>query len=78
MIIGYIFIVWQILREIKGGESRNSKSASLTHLEALNFDFYKNLHFPKAEIYQINQIQGLENGKKGTSRTSKFWKIDFT
>ena len=36
--------VTQILREIKVGESKVSKSAKSTHLEALNFDFYEFLH----------------------------------
>ena len=31
----------------------------LTHLEALNFDFYEFLHFLMAEIYQINKIHSL-------------------
>ena len=33
------FSVTQILREIKEGESKVSKSAILPHWEALNFDF---------------------------------------
>ena len=49
------FFVTQILREIKVGESRDSKFAIFTHLEALNFDFYGFLQFLKAEIYQINK-----------------------
>ena len=51
------FFVTQILRKIKVGESRHSKSAILRHLEALNFDFNEFLHFLKAEIYQIDKIQ---------------------
>ena len=47
----------QILREINLGDSRSAKSVILTHLEALNFDFYEFLHCLKAEISQINQIQ---------------------
>ena len=35
------FSIIQIYREIKLGESRIAKSAILTHLEALNFDFYE-------------------------------------
>ena len=35
------FFVTQILREIKVGEYRVSKSAILTHLEALNFDLLR-------------------------------------
>ena len=42
------FAVWkfhdfsstQILREINFGDSRNTKSAILTHLEAQNFNFH--------------------------------------
>ena len=40
-----------------------SKSAVLVHLGALNFDFYEFLHFLKAEIYQINKIQGPKMAK---------------
>ena len=43
------FPITQFLREIKVGESRVSKSAISTHLEALNFDFCEFLHFLKAE-----------------------------
>ena len=47
-----------ILREIKVDKSSKvSKSAILTHLEALNFYFYEFLHFLKADIYHINTIQ---------------------
>ena len=57
---GYMCTVWkfhdfsitQILREINFGDSRSAKSAILTHLEALNFDFYEFLHFLKAEFNQ--------------------------
>ena len=50
------FSTTQILREINFEDSRIAKSAILTHLEALNFDFYEFLRFFKAEIYQINKI----------------------
>ena len=33
--------------------STNAKFAILTHLEALNFDFYEFFHFMEADIYQI-------------------------
>ena len=33
------FSITQILREIKFGDSRSTISATLTHFEALNFDF---------------------------------------
>ena len=48
--------ITQILREINFRDPRSAKSAILTHLESLNFDFYEFLHFSKAEIYQINKI----------------------
>ena len=51
------FSITQILREIKFGDSRSAKSTILTHLESLNFDFYEFLHFFKAEIDQIHNIQ---------------------
>ena len=48
-----IFSVTQIFCEIIVGGSIFSKSAILTHLEALNCDFHVFLHFLKADIYQI-------------------------
>ena len=42
------FSVTHILREIIIDECRVSKPAILSHLEALNFDFYAFLHFYKA------------------------------
>ena len=51
------FHIPQILSEINYGNSRSVKSAILTHLEAMNFDFYEFLHIFKAEIDQINKIQ---------------------
>ena len=45
------FSMSQILREINFRESRNAKSAILSHLEALNFDFNEFWHFLEAEIY---------------------------
>ena len=42
--------------EIQSANAADSaKSAILTHLEGLNFDFYEFLHFSKAEIYQRNK-----------------------
>ena len=58
------FSISYILREINFWDSRSVKSAILTHLEALNFDFYECLHFLKGEIDQIDSIQSFENGKK--------------
>ena len=51
------FSITQILREIKVRKTRVSKSAILTHLEALDMDFHDFLHFLKAENYQMNKIQ---------------------
>ena len=46
-------------------DSRSAKSAIWTLLEALNFDFFGFLHFLKAKIYQISQIQNPWTCKKG-------------
>ena len=53
---GNFIILLDILREINFRDSTSTKSAILTYLEALNFDFYAFLHFLKAEIYQINKF----------------------
>ena len=50
------FSITEILREINIGVSRSTKSAILTHLEALNLDFKEFLHFLKAAIDKINKI----------------------
>ena len=72
------FFITQILREIKFGDSGSAKSAILTHLEPLNFDFYGFLHILKAGIDQISKIQSPKNGKNDSFGTSRFSKIDFT
>ena len=51
----------QIFREINFGDSRSTKYVILTHLEALNFDFYGFLLFQKAEIGQIKWQKRLFN-----------------
>ena len=51
------FSVTQISREINFRDSRSAKSAILTHLEALNFDFYEFVQSLEAVIDQINKIQ---------------------
>ena len=71
------FSVIQILREIKIGQSRISKSANWTHMRALNFDFYEFLHSLKDEITQFGKIQSLSNGKNSLFRISRRSKIDF-
>ena len=65
------FSITQILREINFGDFKSAKSAILTHLEALKFDFNEFLHFLKAEFYQINQIQSSKNAKMAIFRTSR-------
>ena len=64
------FSITQILREINFGDSRSAKSAILTHLEALKFDFNEFLHYLKNEFYQINKIHSPYN-------ISRILKIDF-
>ena len=53
--LSHNFSVTQILREIKVGKFRVSKSAILTDFRALNFDFHGFLQFLKAEIDQFNK-----------------------
>ena len=50
------FSIAQIFREINFGDTESTKSATLTHSEALNFDFYEFLHILKTEIYLIYKI----------------------
>ena len=45
------FSTTQTFREINFEDSRNAKSAILTHQKPPNFDFNKFLYFLKAEIY---------------------------
>ena len=59
------FPATQTIHENSFRDSKSAKSAFLTHLEALNFDFDKSLHFLKAETFQINKIQSLQNCKNG-------------
>ena len=51
-----IFCIIQILSEINFEDCWSAKSAILTHLEVLNFDFYAFFHFLKDEIDQKNKI----------------------
>ena len=57
------FYITQTLRKINFGLSRSAKSTILTHLEALNFDFYEFLHFLKDEIYQTTKFTAPEIAK---------------
>ena len=58
------FSVFQILHEINFEDSKSAKSAILTQLEALNFDFYDFLHVLNTEIDQRIKIQRLQICKK--------------
>jgi len=49
------FTVNQILREIKLGKARDSKSAFLPKLEVMNFHFYAFLYFLKSEFLPNQQ-----------------------
>ena len=55
----YYSLTIQFLREIKVGESKVSKSAYLTNLEALNLDFYEFLYFLSAEMLTNQQNSEL-------------------
>ena len=66
--------VTQCAHESDFGDSRNAKSAILTHFKALNFDFDEFLHFLKTETDVIwgvesnNLLQGLTNDKVKKSK----------
>ena len=53
----------QILREIKISESRTSKFAIFTHLEALYFDIYEFLHFLKGGINKLTKFRAPKMAK---------------
>ena len=69
------FSVTQILREINFEDSWSAKSAILTHLEALNFEFLYFLHFLKAEIYQMNKIHSPKMAKTAVFALLEFTKL---
>ena len=51
----------QILCEINFWDTRSAKTAILTHLEALNFNFFHEfLHFLKAQIDPNQKFRGPE------------------
>ena len=72
------FAIIQILREINCEHCRSAKSAIITHLQALNFEFDEFLHFLKVAIYQISKIQSSKNDKNSSFRASRFSKISVT
>ena len=49
--------ITQILREINFGESRSAKSATLTQLKALNFDFYAFLPLLRLKLTKITKFR---------------------
>ena len=51
------FSITQILREINFGESRSAKSATLTQLKALNFDFYAFLPLLRLKLTKITKFR---------------------
>ena len=53
------FSVTQILREIKVGKSKVSKSSTLADFEALNFSFYNFCTIWWLMFTKINKIQSL-------------------
>jgi len=57
------FSVTQIFREIIFRNFGGSKTAILTHLEALSFDFSEVLYFLKAEMYQNHNFRALKIAK---------------
>ena len=58
--------ITDFLREIKFGKSRVSRSAILTHWEALNFDFHEFLHLLNPNFNQMDKIHRPQNGKNST------------
>ena len=72
------FSITQILCEIKIGESRVSKSAIFTHLEALNFDFFMNFcTFWKPQFTWLTRFRAPKMAKMCRFRTYKFSKSWF-
>ena len=63
MWIFHNFSITRILREINIGDSKSAKTAILTHLEALNFNFREVLHFLKAEMYQNHIFRAFKIAK---------------
>ena len=69
----------QILREIKVGESRVSKYVILTHLEAVNFDFFMNFcTFRRQKLTKSTKFKGPKMAKNDSFSTVRFFKFDFT
>ena len=58
------FSITQILREINCRDFKSVKLAILTHLEALNFDFYGFLHFLKLKMTKLTEFRAPKMAKK--------------
>ena len=75
------FSVTQILREIKVGKFKVSKSVILAHFEALNFGLFYFLNFftlQRLQFTKLTKIQSPKNGDNGIFRIARFSKNDFT
>ena len=57
------FSITQTLREFNFGNSKSAKSAILTHLKALNYDFHEFLQSLQAEIYQKLKFRASKSAK---------------
>ena len=67
-----------ILREITFWDSRNAKSANLTHLRALNLCWCEFFSLLEGWNYQINTVLSRKIGKNDHFRTFTISKIYFT
>ena len=61
------FPITQILREIKFGNSRSAKSANLTNLGAVNFDYLRIFALWKVEIIKSTQFPAPKLAKMAIS-----------
>ena len=61
------FSLTQILREINFGDSTSAISAILTHLQALDFEFYEFLHYLMAEIKKSTKFRAPKRAKTAIS-----------
>ena len=66
-----------ILREINFGSIQKVKTAVLTILKALSFDFYKSCTLENVKNSQKFKIQSCSNGQNGSFWNFKITKIDF-
>ena len=71
------FFITHILLEIRVGDFGGQKTAILTQLEALNFNFDEFLHFLKSELTKLTKSRAPKI-KIISFSTSRFFKIDFT